>query len=91
MVHFRTGAAIVVKGDPKILKHLFIHSMIAVHNILWRHAFLLGCNGDRNTMLIGTTDKGDFSLSSTFVATIKVRGEVSSGKVTKVNRSIGIG
>ena len=64
--------------------------MIAVHDVLWRTAFLFGFDGNRHAMFVGTTDKQDLLATHSQVADISVGRDINAGKVTDVDGTVGI-
>ena len=64
--------------------------MVAVDDVLWRAAFLLGFDGNRHAVFVGTTNEQYLSAAHSQVADVGVGGDVDAGKVADVDRAVGV-
>ena len=65
--------------------------MVAVHNILRRNALFFSLDGNRNAVLVGTTDKQDLLAAHSQIADVSVGGDVDACQVTNVNGAVCVG
>jgi len=65
--------------------------VILVHDILRCHPLLPGTDGNGNAMFIGSPYKTDFPARQTQVTYINVGRNIHTGKVSDMNRPVGIG
>ena len=89
-VHLRRGTRVDVVADAQLLERLLDDGMVAVDDVLWRHAFFLSLDGNRHAVLVGTTDKQHFLTAHSQIADIGVGGDVNAGKVTNVDGAVGV-
>ena len=90
-VHLRRGTGIDIITDAQFLERLLDNLVVTVDDILWRTAFLLGLDGNRHSVLVGTTDKQHFLATHSQIANVCVGRDIDAGKVTDVDRAIGVG
>ena len=64
VMYFRTGASVGVERDSEFLERITDKRMVTVDYILRGDAFFFGTDGNRNTMLIRSSDEKVLPLSS---------------------------
>lgn len=89
-MRFRSRAAIDIEGDAEVLKALLNHAVIAVDDVLRRHALLFGANGDRHAVLIRAADEDDVLLLQAKIADINISRYVDTCQVAYMYAAVGI-
>lgn len=79
-----------IERDSEITERLLDLAVVFVDNLLRGNAFLFGFDGNRHAVFIGAADEGDVFARRAEVAHVDVGGQVASGQVTDVDRSIGV-
>ena len=90
VVYFGGGTAVDVEGDAKLLKRVLDEFVVAVADILWRTAFLLGTYGDGHAVLIATADEDHVLALEAQVPGIDIGWHIDAGHVPDVDTTVGI-
>src|SRR6056297_2785977 len=64
--------------------------MVTVNNVLWRDTFFFCFQGNRYTVFITATNKFHIPAALTEVSYVHIGRYIHTGKVTDMNRSVGI-
>ena len=90
VVNLRGRTTVDIEGDTKLLEGVFDELVITVADILRCHAFFLGADGDRHTVLITSADKDDGLFLQAQVAHVDISRHIHAGKVTDMHAAVGI-
>ncbi len=90
-VGFGGGPAVYVKRYAETFERILDDAVIPVDYILWRNTLFFSFDGDRHSMLVAAADKEHFFSFETQVTRIDVGGNIYTGKMSDMNRTVGIG
>ena len=90
-VCLRCGAAVDVERDAKLLKRVLDELVVAVADVLWGAAFLLGADGDGHAVLVASADEHHVLALQPKVAGVDVGRHVHAGHVADVHTAVGVG
>ena len=84
-------ARIHVERDAQTLERLLDDVVVAVNDILWLNAFLLGLDGDGYTVLVAPANHDHILAFEAQVADILIGRDVDTRQVADVNGAVGVG
>ena len=90
MVNVRSCAAVNVERNTEVLERLLDDVMITVNNVLHRASFLLGADSYRHSVFVRTSHEEYVSALQAEIAYIDVTGNVGTGQVADVYRTVGV-
>ena len=90
-MHLGRGPGINVEVDPKARKGVLHDFVVLVHDILRRDTLVFRLDGDGHAVLVAAADKQHILSPHAEVTDIDVAGDVGTGQVADMDRTVGIG
>ena len=91
MVYCGGGTAIDVEGDAETFERVFYQIVIAVNHLLDSYTFFTCADSNRHAVFVATAYKQHVLAFQTKVTDVDVCRDIDAGKVTYVNRTVGVG
>ena len=91
MVNFGTRAVIFIKRNTEAPESIFVERMVFVDNVLRVDSLFFRPNGNSRPVFIRAANPHDILAAQTQITHIYVSGQIGTGKMTEVQRTVGVG
>ena len=90
MMHLVGSTGIDIEGDAELLKAIFHHYMVLVHDLLRAYPFSQSPDCDGHAMFIAGADKFNVSFPGSLVPDINIGRQVAASYMADMQGAIGI-
>lgn len=88
VMYRQARSRIIVETHSELFEAIFVHRVVAVNNLLGRHAFFIRGDRDWNAVFIRTADKDYVFALQAEIPDIDVSRQVCAGKMSEMDRTV---